>query len=80
MSKKPNTLPPPQRTPRADPAPSDATTYTLTIVFDTFTSSSTHDTPSDVRDRLAEMRAEGLNIRSFTVSRGTEDDITGEFA
>lgn len=65
---------------RKDTSPSDATTYTLTCVLETFTSTSTHDTPSDVRERLAEMKADGLVVKSFTVSRGTEDDITGEFA
>ena len=66
--------------PRADSAPLDHTSYTLTCELETFTSTSTHDTPSDVRDRLAEMKAEGLIVKSFTVTRGEEDDITGEFA
>ncbi len=64
---------------KKDPAPQDATSYTLTYVTPTFTGSSTHDTPSDVRDALDALKYEGLNIVSFTVCRSVDDDITGEF-
>ncbi len=85
MPKTPSTLPTPQPTltgrtksAKRDPAPRDATSYILTYVTPTFTGERICDTPADVRDALAELRAEGL-VFTFTVSRSTDDDITGEF-
>ncbi len=60
-------------------APQDRTSYTLKYTTPSYSVSDTYDTPTAVRDELARLRAEGLILRDITVTRGEEDDISGEF-